>query len=313
MKRLGLQMRTTSTLFGLLAICVAFPVKAQNTLEIIGKPVDGEMGFQPAATGLMENLQSLDYGILIVITLITVFVVGLLCYSILRFNRKANPTPASFTHNTRLEVAWTVVPVFILLGIAVFSLPELFRQQEIPEGDVNIKVTGYQWYWGYEYTDHGFEFDSNMLGAPATLDSDVRAADADVRPYVLDAAMEAKLSDAGYSRDEFLLATDTAVVVPVNKVVVMTVTGGDVIHSWTIPAFGVKQDGVPGRIAQLWFKPKQEGVYFGQCSELCGKDHAYMPITVKVVSEEAYTSWLKNAANEYAAMQIPDELEMASK
>ena len=313
MKRLGLQMRTTSTLFGLWAICVAFPVKAQNTLEIIGKPVDGEMGFQPAATGLMENLQSLDYGILIVITLITVFVVGLLCYSILRFNRKANPTPASFTHNTRLEVAWTVVPVFILLGIAVFSLPELFRQQEIPEGDVNIKVTGYQWYWGYEYTDHGFEFDSNMLGAPATLDSDVRAADADVRPYVLDAAMEAKLSDAGYSRDEFLLATDTAVVVPVNKVVVMTVTGGDVIHSWTIPAFGVKQDGVPGRIAQLWFKPKQEGIYFGQCSELCGKDHAYMPITVKVVSEEAYTSWLKNAANEYAAMQIPDELEMASK
>ena len=313
MKRLGLQMRTTSTLFGLWAICVAFPVKAQNTLEIIGKPVDGEMGFQPAATGLMENLQSLDYGILIVITLITVFVVGLLGYSILRFNRKANPTPASFTHNTRLEVAWTVVPVFILLGIAVFSLPELFRQQEIPEGDVNIKVTGYQWYWGYEYTDHGFEFDSNMLGAPATLDSDVRAADADVRPYVLDAAMEAKLSDAGYSRDEFLLATDTAVVVPVNKVVVMTVTGGDVIHSWTIPAFGVKQDGVPGRIAQLWFKPKQEGVYFGQCSELCGKDHAYMPITVKVVSEEAYTSWLKNAANEYAAMQIPDEFKMASK
>ena len=313
MKRLGLQMRTTSTLFGLWAICVAFPVKAQNTLEIIGKPVDGEMGFQPAATGLMENLQSLDYGILIVITLITVFVVGLLGYSILRFNRKANPTPASFTHNTRLEVAWTVVPVFILLGIAVFSLPELFRQQEIPEGDVNIKVTGYQWYWGYEYTDHGFDFDSNMLGAPATLDPDVRASDADVRPYVLDAAMEAKLSDAGYSRDEFLLATDTAVVVPVNKVVVMTVTGGDVIHSWTIPAFGVKQDGVPGRIAQLWFKPKQEGVYFGQCSELCGKDHAYMPITVKVVSEEAYTSWLKNAANEYAAMQIPDELEMASK
>ena len=313
MNRLGLQMRIISTLFGLAATCAATPVFAQDDLEIIGKPVDGKMGFQPAATGLMENLQSLDYGILIVITLITAFVVGLLGYSIVRFNRKANPTPASFTHNTRLEVAWTVVPVFILLGIAVFSLPELFRQQEIPEGDVNIKVTGYQWYWGYEYTDHGFEFDSNMLGAPATLDSDVRAADADVRPYVLDAAMEAKLSDAGYSRDEFLLATDTAVVVPVNKVVVMTVTGGDVIHSWTIPAFGVKQDGVPGRIAQLWFKPKQEGVYFGQCSELCGKDHAYMPITVKVVSEEAYTSWLKNAANEYAAMQIPDEFEMASK
>ena len=261
----------------------------------------------------MENLKFLDYGILIVITLITVFVVALLGYAVVRFNRKANPTPASFTHNTRLEVAWTVVPVFILLGIAVFSLPELFRQQQIPEGDVNIKVTGYQWYWGYEYTDHGFEFDGNMLGAPATLDSDVRAADADVRPYVLDAAMEAKLSDAGYSKDEFLLATDTAVVVPVNKVIVMTITGGDVIHSWTIPAFGVKQDGVPGRIAQLWFKPTQEGIYFGQCSELCGKDHAYMPITVKVVSEEAYASWLKDAVDEYAAAKTHAEYEIAFK
>ncbi len=313
MNRLGLQMRIISTLFGLAAACAAIPVFAQDDLEIIGKPVDGKMGFQPAATGLMENLQSLDYGILIVITLITAFVVGLLGYSIVRFNRKANPAPASFTHNTRLEVAWTVVPVFILLGIAVFSLPELFRQQEIPEGDVNIKVTGYQWYWGYEYSDHGFEFDSNMLGAPATLDPDVRAADVNVRPYVLDEAMEAKLADAGYSKDEFLLATDTAVVVPVNNVIVMTVTGGDVIHSWTIPAFGVKQDGIPGRIAQLWFKPTQEGIYFGQCSELCGKDHAYMPITVKVVSEEAYAAWLKNAEDEYAAIQISAEYEIASK
>ena len=306
-------MRIISTLLSLLVASAGFPATAQDDLEIIGRPVDGKMGFQPAATGLSANLQSLDYGILIVITLITVFVVGLLGYSIVRFNRRANPTPASFTHNTRLEVAWTVIPVFILLGIAVFSLPELFRQQEIPEGDVNIKVTGYQWYWGYEYTDHGFEFDSNMLGAPATLDTDLRAADADVRPYVLDEAMEAKLADAGYSKGEFLLATDTAVVVPVNKVVVMTITGGDVIHSWTIPAFGVKQDGVPGRIAQLWFKPTQEGIYFGQCSELCGKDHAYMPITVKVVSEEAYEGWLKDAADEYAGIKKPAEYEVASK
>ena len=306
-------MRTNLTLFSLLASGAAFPVFAQDNLEIIGKPVDGKMGFQPAATGLSASLQTLDYGLLIVITLITVFVVGLLAYAILRFNRKANPTPANFTHNTRLEVAWTIIPVFILLGIAAFSLPELFRQQEIPEGDVNIKVTGYQWYWGYEYTDNGFEFDSNMLGAPATLDSDLRAADADVRPYVLDAAMEAKLAEAGYSKNEFLLATDTAVVVPVNKVIVMTVTGGDVIHSWTIPAFGVKQDGVPGRIAQLWFKPTKEGIYFGQCSELCGKDHAYMPITVKVVSEEAYGKWLKDAADEYAGINIPGEYELASK
>ncbi|MEK9756849.1 MAG: cytochrome c oxidase subunit II [Paracoccaceae bacterium] len=305
-------MRTTSTLFGLLAAIAALPAMAQDNLEIIGKPIDGKMGFQPAATGQSEGLQSLDFGLLIVITLIVLFVVGLLLYAVVRFNRKANPTPANFTHNTKLEVAWTVVPVFILLGIAVFSLPELFRQQEIPEGDVNIKVTGYQWYWGYEYTDHGFGFDSNLLGGPATIDTDARPADADVRPYVLDAVMEAKLADAGYSKNEFLLATDTAVVVPVNKIIVMTVTGGDVIHSWTIPAFGVKQDGVPGRIAQLWFKPTKEGVYFGQCSELCGKDHAYMPITVKVVSQEAYEAWLKDASDEYAGIHNNLEYEVAS-
>ena len=301
-------MRTKFFTSSALATLVAMPVMAQ---ESIGKPVDKGLGFQPATTELAKGLQSLDYGILIVITLIVIFVVGLLGYAIVKFNQRANPNPASFTHNTTIEVAWTIIPVFILMGIAVFSLPELFKQQEIPEGDVNIKVTGYQWYWGYEYTDHGFAFDSNMLGAPATLDEDTRPADANVRPYVLNAAMEAKLAEAGYSRDEFLLATDTAVVVPVNKVIVMTVTGGDVIHSWTIPAFGVKQDGVPGRIAQLWFKPDQEGVYFGQCSELCGKDHAYMPITVKVVSEAEYEAWLEEAAEEYAG--IATSFDLASK
>ena len=301
-------MRTKFFTSSALTTLAAMPAMAQDS---IGKPVDKGLGFQPAATELAKGLQSLDYGVLIVITLIVIFVVGLLGYAIVKFNQRANPNPASFTHNTTIEVAWTIIPVFILMGIAVFSLPELFKQQEIPEGDVNIKVTGYQWYWGYEYTDHGFAFDSNMLGAPATLDEDTRPADADVRPYVLNAAMEAKLAEAGYSRDEFLLATDTAVVVPVNKVIVMTVTGGDVIHSWTIPAFGVKQDGVPGRIAQLWFKPEQEGVYFGQCSELCGKDHAYMPITVKVVSEAEYEAWLEEAAEEYAG--IATSFDLASK
>ena len=209
---------------------------------------------------------------------------------IVRYNRRANPEPASFTHNTPIEVLWTVGPILILLFIGSFSLPVLFKQQEIPEGEVNIKVTGYQWYWGYEYTDHDFAFDSYMIGQPATVGN-----------YVLTDEVEAALVEAGYSRNEFLLATDTAVVVPVNKTVVMTVTAADVIHSWTIPAFGVKQDGVPGRLAQLWFKAEKEGVYFGQCSELCGKDHAYMPITVKVVSEEAYENWLKGAKEEYAS------------
>ena len=175
-------------------------------------------------------------------------------------------------------------PIVILVFIGAFSLPVLFDQQKIPEGEVNIKVTGYQWYWGYEYVDEGFEFESFLIGEGKVLTPEV----------------ELELREAGYSRDQFLLATDTSVVVPVNKTVVMQVTGADVIHSWTIPAFGVKQDAVPGRLGQLWFKAEKEGIYFGQCSELCGKDHAYMPITVKVVSQDAYNAWLSAAKSEYA-------------
>ena len=282
-------MRLKSLVTGQAAMFAAAPAIAQEGLQIIGVPTDKGLGFQPAATELARDLQWLDGMILWIITAISIFVVALLGIVIVRYNRRANPEPASFTHNTPIEVLWTVGPILILLFIGSFSLPVLFKQQEIPEGEVNIKVTGYQWYWGYEYTDHDFAFDSYMIGQPATVGN-----------YVLTDEVEAALVEAGYSRNEFLLATDTAVVVPVNKTVVMTVTAADVIHSWTIPAFGVKQDGVPGRLAQLWFKAEKEGVYFGQCSELCGKDHAYMPITVKVVSEEAYENWLKGAKEEYA-------------
>ncbi|CUH75510.1 Cytochrome c oxidase subunit 2 precursor [Tritonibacter multivorans] len=297
-------MKNALTLAGLLTALSSLPAMAQDGLETIGKPHDGLLGFQPAATRLAEGIHWVDNFILVIITVITLFVAGLLVYAIVRFNRKANPKPESFTHNTPLEIAWTIVPLLILVAIGSQSLPELFDQQEIPEADVTIKVTGYQWYWGYEYVDHGFAFDSYMIGNPATLDEDVRPADADVTPYVLDDAMRAKLVDAGYNEDEFLLATDTAVVVPVGKTVVMQVTGADVIHSWTIPAFGVKQDAVPGRLAELWFNATKEGIYFGQCSELCGKDHAYMPITVKVVSQEAYDAWLQGAIDEYAGQPL---------
>jgi len=279
---------------------VAAPAIAQEGLQIIGTPTEKGLGFQPAATELARDLQWLDGMILWIITAISIFVVALLAIVIVRYNRRANPEPATFTHNTPVEVLWTVGPILILLFIGSFSLPVLFKQQEIPEGDVNIKVTGYQWYWGYEYTDHDFGFDSYMIGQPATVGN-----------YVLNDEVEAALVEAGYTRNEFLLATDTAVVIPVNKTVVMTVTAADVIHSWTVPAFGVKQDGVPGRLAQLWFKADKEGVYFGQCSELCGKDHAYMPITVKVVSEEAYEAWLKGAKEEYAS--APSAYAVASK
>ena len=269
---------------------------AQENLELIGVPTQSGTGFQPAVTELARDLQWLDGMLLIIITAISLFVVFLLGYVILKFNRKANPVPSSFTHNTPVEVAWTVVPIVILVFIGAFSIPVLFKQQVIPDGDINIKVTGYQWYWGYEYTDHGFGFDSMLIGDGKVLTPEV----------------EAELIEAGYSKNEFLLATDTAVVVPVDKVVVMQVTGADVIHSWTIPAFGVKQDGVPGRLGQLWFKAEKEGVYFGQCSELCGKDHAYMPITVKVVSQENYEAWLSGAIEEFAGLEeIDSKIELA--
>ena len=261
----------------------ALPAKAQSILgelPIIGTPQPGGIGFQPAVTSLAEELHWLDGFLLVIITVIAVFVTALLAWVVIRYNRRSNPTPATFTHNSPLEITWTVVPIIILVAIGAFSLPVLFDQQRIPEGDVVVKVTGYQWYWGYEYPEEeGVEFTSYMIGADDG--------------NLLTPEVSEKLQLAGYSDDEFLLATDTAVVVPVSKTIVMQITGGDVIHSWTIPSFGVKQDGIPGRLAQLWFRADQEGVYFGQCSELCGIAHAYMPITVKVVSEEKYAEWLE--------------------
>lgn len=237
-------------------------------LPVIGKPEPRGVNFQPAATELARDQQWLDHFVLIIISFVTIVVCALLLYAILRFNRRANPVPARFTHNTPLEVAWTLVPVLILVAIGAFSLPVLFRSQEMPANpDVVIKAIGNQWYWSYEYPENGISFDSIMLA-------------------------KEELADYGYSEDEFLLATDTAVVVPVGQTVLLQVTANDVIHSWTIPAFAVKQDAVPGRIAQAWFNVEQEGVYFGQCSELCGINHAYMPIVVKAVSPEVYAQWV---------------------
>ncbi len=307
-------MKKIFSLSALMASLSALPVLAQDALridglEVIGAPVPGETGFQPAATGLAQDIHDLDWLILVIITLITVFVTALILWVAIRFNAKRNPEPAKFTHHTPVEVAWTLGPILILVLIGAYSLPILFRQQEIPQADVTIKVIGNQWYWTYEYVDEGFGFDSYMIGAPATLTSEEEAAGA--VPNMLNDVMITKLEEAGYSRNEWLLATDTSVVVPVGQTVVMQVTASDVIHSWTIPAFGVKQDGVPGRLAELWFEAEREGVYFGQCSELCGQAHAYMPITVKVVSEEAYAEWIGKAREEYAG--IPQAVTVASK
>ncbi|MEX1661943.1 cytochrome c oxidase subunit II [uncultured Thioclava sp.] len=255
-------------------------------LPVIGKPHLGGTGFQPASSNIAEDQQWLDHMLLVIVAATCVFVFALIFYALIRFNSRANPTPRKFTHNAPLEITWTLVPVAILVVIGAFSLPALWNSQEIPEGDITIKVTGYQWYWGYEYPDEGVSFDSIMLGKD-------------------------ELADHGYAPDEYLLAADNAMVVPVGKSIVVQLTGSDVIHSWTVPAFAVKQDAVPGRIAQLWFKSDQEGVYFGQCSELCGTNHAYMPIVVKVVSPEVYANWLARAKNDFASVKTEQAIQVA--
>ena len=247
-------------------------------LPVVGVPVPGGVNYQPAVTPVahdMHWLSNMVHGIMFVVVL---FVTALLAIVVVKYNRKANPNPASFTHNTKVEIAWTLIPVLILIVIGSFSLPILFKQLEVPEPDLTIKATGNQWYWSYDYPANQVAFDSLML------------AKEDLEAY-------------GYTPDLYLLATDTAVVVPVNATVRLLTTGADVIHSWAMPAFGVKMDAVPGRLNETWFKAEREGIYFGQCSELCGKDHSFMPITVKVVSAEQYKTWMDWAIEEYGGAQ----------
>lgn len=280
---------------GLTSAVVAGAALAQDGitgLETVGRPhaddsgfLPAATGFQPAATELARDQQWLDHVLLYLCYGVVALVMALLLIIVVRYNRRANPTPARFTHNTPIEIVWTLIPVLILVVLGSFSLPILFKQQEIPVADVTIKATGNQWFWSYEYPDEGITFDSFLLE-------------------------KEKLAEYGYAEDEYLLATDTAVVVPVGKTVVVQVTGSDVIHAWTIPAFAVKQDAVPGRIAELWFKAEKEGIYFGQCSELCGKDHSYMPITVKVVSEAVYADWV--ARTKTADAGVPATVQVAS-
>ncbi len=243
---------------------------AAEALKEIGVPVLGKMGFQPPSSPVAVEAQHLESLVMYIITAITIFVCALMLYVILRFNSKSNPTPAKFTHNTPIEVAWTLVPIVILVFIGSFSLPALFNQMEIPAADLNVKVVGNQWYWSYEYPDAGVSFDSVLLE-------------------------KKDLQAAGYAPSDYLLAVDNALVVPVNKVVKVTMTGADVIHAWAVPAFAVMHSAVPGRLGETWFKATQEGIYFGQCTALCGQGHAYMPIEVKVVSQEAYDKWLEQA------------------
>jgi len=253
-------------------------------LDTLGKPIPGGTSFQPPATDLARDIQWLDNMLLIFVLATSIFVVILLGIVVVKYNRKTNPNPATFTHHSALEVTWTVVPVLILIVIGTFSLPILFNQLEIPESEVTIKATGNQWYWNYEYPEHKFNFDAFMLERE-------------------------ELAEYGYKPDEYLLATDYPVVVPVGTNVRMQIAGADVIHAWKIPAFGVHMDAVPGRLNETWFNADKEGVFFGQCSELCGKNHAYMPIVVKVVSKELYEKWLDQAITEFAGE--PRKIDLA--
>ena len=237
----------------------------------LGQPSPWELGLQESASPVMDDIVWFHNILLWLIAAIALFVLVLLAIVVIRFNARSNPNPSRTTHNTAIEIIWTVVPVLILVTIAVPSFRLLFYQLKVPAADLTVKVTGKQWFWSYSYPDSKFEFDSLMVQ------------EKDLKP--------------GQPR---LLAVDNEMVVPVNKVVRVLVTGADVIHSFSVPSFGIKIDAIPGRLNETWFKAEREGMYYGQCSQLCGRDHAFMPIAVHVVSEKDYTAWLDQAKKKFA-------------
>lgn len=266
------------------ALCgLALPAAAQAD----GRPVDGGLGFQKPASPVMEQIAWFHDGYLLwILTAITLFVTTLLAIVIFRFNRRANPKPATFAHNTLLEVIWTAVPVLILVAIAVPSFRLLFYAEEVPKQvDLTVKATGYQWYWGYEYPDQQIpEYISTIV-----KDEDLG-------------------TDHFGNRQPRLLATDNDLVVPVGKTVRLIVTGGDVIHNFAMPSMGLKVDAVPGRLNEAWFRPTRVGMFYGQCSELCGVGHAYMPISIRVVEQEEFDRWVRSRT-EQADRPAPNEEE----
>jgi len=258
--------QTGRRLLGLAVAGVALVTGGAAFAEL-GQPAPWEFKLQEAATPVMENITWFHDFLLVLITLITLFVLALLIIVAVKFNAKANPVPSKTTHNTLIEVAWTLIPVLILVALVVPSFRLLFLELDIPKADLTIKVTGKQWYWSYAYPDNGkFEFDSLLAQ--------------DKQPR--------------------LLGVDNEMVVPVNKVVRIQTTGADVIHSFAVPAFGIKIDSVPGRLNETWFKATKLGMFYGQCSELCGKDHAFMPIAVRVVNDQEFAAWVETAKKKFA-------------
>ena len=252
---------------------------------LANEPKDWQLGFQKAASKGMEDIVWFhDYMLLPIITAITAFVLFLLLYTCIRYRASKNKIASTTSHNTMIEVLWTLIPCLILIVMAVPSFKVLYSQDTIPEAEVTIKAVGYQWYWGYEYPDENIIFDSYMVE-----DKDLK------------------------ENQPRLLTVDNEVYVPVNKVVKVMITANDVLHAWALPSFGVKRDAVPGRINETWFKADRIGTYYGQCSELCGIKHAFMPITVNVVSEQEYNLWLEEAKQKFAKEEIKTNIRVAKK
>jgi len=245
------------------ASCFAVVLHARNAFAAMGAPQEWQVNLPESVTPILDQMKSFNELLLIIIVAIVLFVLALLVWVMVKYNERANPVPSRLSHNTTLEVLWTIVPVLILVVIAIPSFRLLFRQFDFPKADVVVKATGKQWYWSYEYPDAKVAFDSYPID------------DKDLKP--------------GQLRN---LSVDNEMVVPVNKVVQVLIAGGDVIHQWVVPSFGTRADGIPGRINRTWFVAKEPGTYYGQCSALCGQGHSYMPIAVKVVSDEDYGKWI---------------------
>lgn len=270
-----------------LAATAALVLPSAAFAQVIGQPTPGGIGLQVAASPIMEFMHWFhDAFLLPIITVICLFVAGLLGWCLYRFSEKNNPVPSKTTHHVGLEVAWTIIPCIILVIIAVPSFRLLYAEQTIPPADLTIKVTGKQWFWSYDYPDNGrFSFDQIMLN------------EQEIAQRVARGERRADLPR--------LLAVDNEAVVPVNAVVRVQVTAADVLHAFAMPAFGSKIDAVPGRLNETWFRATREGIFYGQCSELCGKDHAFMPLAIRVVSREAFATWAEQARRRFAEGRPP--------
>ncbi|MEI9906138.1 MAG: cytochrome c oxidase subunit II [Asticcacaulis sp.] len=255
----------------------------------VGQPTDKAMGWQPAATSLKVHTESFYSMLFWIITAISLFVLVLLIWIVIRYNKRANPVPAKFSHNTLIEIIWTAVPVAILVFIAVYSLSLLKEYNDMPTPDVVVKATGNQWYWTYDYPELG------VTGIDSKLRDDAK-----------------DITKAHAAGIPYLLETDNQLVIPVNRVVHIETTASDVIHSWTVPAFGPKIDAIPGRLNNGWFRVDKIGTYYGQCSELCGQDHAYMPIEVKVVSDADFDAYIIAQGGKTKAMLAADAASAAA-